>query len=202
MKEKNVIEYYVLCNKLKNTIRKGWLDWNVSKDRVESVAEHIYGVQMLAIAVASEYDYDIDIFKVVFMLAIHEIEEIIIGDLTFLDISKEEKKIKGHEAVIKVLSNLTKKEYLQNLIFEFDERKTKEALFAYHCDKLECDIQCKLYDQENCVDMSAMPLNRNEFKDMDMNNKSWSDLWIEVDEKLYSDKNFINLLNYIKHNDI
>ena len=60
-KEKNVIEYYVLCNKLKNVIRKGWRDWNVSKERLESVAEHVYGVQMLAIAMYSEYNYDIDI---------------------------------------------------------------------------------------------------------------------------------------------
>ena len=63
-KEKNVIEYYVLCNKLKNVIRKGWRDWNVSKERLESVAEHVYGVQMLAIAMYSEYNYDIDIKKV------------------------------------------------------------------------------------------------------------------------------------------
>lgn len=35
------------------------------------------------------------------MLAVHELEEIIIGDLTFWDISSEDKKIKGHEAVEK-----------------------------------------------------------------------------------------------------
>jgi putative hydrolase of HD superfamily len=66
-KEKNVINYYVLCNKLKNVIRTGWLDWNVQRDRVESIAEHIFGVQMLAIAMKSEYEYDIDLTKVIFM---------------------------------------------------------------------------------------------------------------------------------------
>ena len=60
-KEQNVINYYVLCNKLKNVIRIGWKDWNVQRDRIESVAEHIYGVQMLAIAMHSEFEYDIDI---------------------------------------------------------------------------------------------------------------------------------------------
>ena len=81
-KEKNVINYYVLCNKLKNVIRTGWLDWNVQRDRVESIAEHIFGVQMLAIAMKSEYKYDIDLTKVIFMLAVHELGETIIGDLT------------------------------------------------------------------------------------------------------------------------
>ena len=52
-KAEKVINYYVICNKLKNVIRTGWKDWNVKRDRIESVAEHIYGVQMLAIAMKS-----------------------------------------------------------------------------------------------------------------------------------------------------
>jgi 5'-deoxynucleotidase YfbR-like HD superfamily hydrolase len=41
-KEKRVINYYVICNKLKNIIRTGWKHWDVQKDRLESVAEHIF----------------------------------------------------------------------------------------------------------------------------------------------------------------
>lgn len=59
---------------------------------MESVAEHIFGVQMLAIAMKSEYRYDVDIMKVIFMLAIHEIGETAIDDLTQFQISKEEKE--------------------------------------------------------------------------------------------------------------
>jgi putative hydrolase of HD superfamily len=77
-KEKRVIDYYVLCNKLKDVIRTGWKDWSVQRERLESVAEHIFGVQMLAIAMKSEYNYDVDILKVVLMIAIHELGEIII----------------------------------------------------------------------------------------------------------------------------
>ena len=40
-KEQNVINYYVICNRLKNVIRTGWKDWNVQRTRIESVAEHI-----------------------------------------------------------------------------------------------------------------------------------------------------------------
>ena len=72
-KEQKVLSYYVVCNKLKNVIRTGWKDWKVKRERIESVAEHIYGVQMLAIAMKSEYQYDIDMQKVIFMLAIHEL---------------------------------------------------------------------------------------------------------------------------------
>ena len=39
------------------------------------------------------------------------------------------------------------KEKIEELFLEFDTHETPEALFAYQCDKLECDIQSKLYDQ-------------------------------------------------------
>ncbi len=42
-KEENVVKYYAICNRLKkNVIRKGWKLWNVQRDRLESVAEHIF----------------------------------------------------------------------------------------------------------------------------------------------------------------
>ena len=104
-KEESVIKYYVLCNKLKNVIRTGWKDWNVKRERIESVAEHIYSVQMLAIAMKSEFHYDIDIMKVVLMLAVHELGETVIGDLTMFQISKEEKEKLEHEAVKEIFEN-------------------------------------------------------------------------------------------------
>lgn len=73
-KEQNVINYYVICNRLKNVIRTGWKNWNVQRKRIESVAEHIFRVQMLAIAMKSEYQYDVDIMKVIFMLAIQKLQ--------------------------------------------------------------------------------------------------------------------------------
>ena len=91
-KSEKVIAYYVFCNKLKDVLRKGWQDWSVKRERLESVAEHIYGVQMLAIAMRSEFGYKVNIEKVLKMLAVHEIEEIIIGDLTLFDIDRETKE--------------------------------------------------------------------------------------------------------------
>ena len=101
-KEENVINFYVLCNRLKTLIRTGWQNWHVSGDRLESVAEHVYGVQMLAIAMHSEYGYDVDLKKVILMLAVHELEETMIGDYTPFDISKEEKNKLGHVFVLKI----------------------------------------------------------------------------------------------------
>ena len=200
-REENVIKYYVLCNKLKDIVRTGWKYWNVQRERVESVAEHIYWVQMLAIAMKSEYKYDIDISKVIMMIAIHELWETIIWDLTQFEISKENKKEMEHGAVHNILKNLIDGENIENLFLEFDERKTKEALFAYQCDKLECDLQCKLYDESNCVDLNNQDNNtisKNEVvQNLLMENQSWSDAWIKFGQSNYSyDENFMAISNY------
>ena len=92
----------------------------------------------------SEYKYDINVKKVILMLALHELEEIKIGDLAPFQITKENKKKIGKKAVEDIIKNLNIKENINNIIDEFDERTIKEALFAHHIDKLEADLQCKL----------------------------------------------------------
>lgn len=206
-KEENVINYYVICNKLKNIIRTGWKDWNVKKERLESVAEHIFGTQMLAIAMKSEYQYDVDIMKVIFMLAIHELGETIIGDLTQFQISKEEKIKIEHDAVKEILSNLLEKKQIEELFLEFDSHKTKEAIFAYQCDKLECDLQSKLYDEEGCVDLNHQEGNKTMdnklVKQLLQEGNSWSEMWLKFGQSIYPyDDNFIAVSNYALNNNI
>ena len=200
-KEQNVINYYVLCNKLKNVIRTGWKDWNVQRDRIESVAEHIYGVQMLAIAMQSEFEYDINIEKVIFMLAIHEIGETVIGDLTQFQISKQEKRKIENEAVHNILKDLINGKQIEELYVEFEAHETKESIFAYQCDKLECDLQCKLYDEENCVDLknqtSNISLEDERVQKLMKSGESWGTMWLKFSQNTYPyDENFRAVSNY------
>ncbi len=206
-KAKNVVEFYIFCNKLKNEIRTGWKAWGVKRERVESIAEHIFGVQMLAISMWSEYEYDIDLQKTLSMLAVHELEEIVIGDLTIFDVDAKSKQEKGHQAVENLTSILSNGKAIKDLVFEFDKRETKEAKFAYYCDKLECDIQCKLYDQEGCVNLNDQ--HNNEYtknpvvkKAID-DEKTWSAAWLKFGQKRYNyDENFLEVSNYVLNHDI
>ncbi len=206
-KEQKVINYYVLCNKLKDVIRTGWKDWNVQRERIESVAEHVFGVQMLAIAMKSEYQYDIDIMKVIYMLAIHELGETVIGDLTQFQISKEEKEKLEHEAVHKILGDLVDGDQIEELFLEYDSHDTKEAMFAYQCDKLECDLQSKLYDEEGCVDLNKQENNdtMNDEKVQEFLKKGlpWSTMWLQFGQQVYPyDDNFRAVSNYAINNEI
>ncbi len=146
-KIENIIKYYLLTNKLKDTVRTGWKYWNVNKQRLESVAEHIYGTCMLATAIWSETLPPVNLAEVLLTLALHETEEIIIGDLTPYDAGYKTKKEQGEKAVQEIFKNLIAKDVFVTLIQNFDNQSTPEAMFAYKCDKLECDLQAKLYDE-------------------------------------------------------
>ena len=206
-KIKDIMSFYALCSKLKDTIRKGPLTWNANRKRIESVAEHIYGVQMLAISIYYQFGYKLDLNKVIYMLAIHELEEIEIGDLAFYEATKEDKLEKGKNATDLILKDLIGKKEISKLLDEYNERKTDEAIFAYHCDKLECDVQMKLYDQEGCFDLNNQPNNPiidlpSVKKVLDSEN-SISNAWIEFDRsKFEDDPVFIEIINWLKDNNI
>ena len=207
LKEEKIINYYVLCNKLKDIVRSGWKVWNIKRERVESIAEHIYGVQMLAIAMKSEYQYDINLEKVILMLAIHELGETVIGDLTQFEIDSESKEIIEHKAVHTILYGLIDGEKLEELFLEFDTKETKEAIFAYQCDKLECDLQSKLYDEEKCVDLNNQPnnevINNKRVKELLNNGASFSEMWLKFGQETYPyDENFRSVSNYALKNNI
>ncbi len=162
---------------------------------------------MLALAIYFQFSYKLDINKVIYMLAIHELEEIEIGDLAFFETTREEKLINGKKATDYILKDFLGKDEISELLDEYNERKTDEAIFAYHCDKLECDIQMKLYDQEECFDLNDQPnnpiINDPKVKKVLNSEKNISNAWIEFDRSKYEDdKNFIAIIDYLKKHEI
>ena len=133
-KIKKLMKFYLLATKLKYKIRAGWDKdgWNIKSDRIESVAEHVYGACILAISIDSEFDMNIDIERVIKMLVLHEIGETIIGDITPFDgISIEEKNRIEHAAWKVLLDGLVKENEIYDLLIEFDKRESNESIFAY-----------------------------------------------------------------------
>lgn len=200
----NIINFYMLTNKLKEKIRTGWIEIGISGNRLESVAEHVYGCMMLAIAIDSEYKLDVDMYKVLKMIALHELEETIMKDFTLRsNITHEEKINLGRECVRKATEGLIRQDEICLLLEEFNEHKTKESIFSYHVDKIECDFQAKMYDLEGRFDLN-LALEDLEYYGEDgigIREKvnTASDVWIEYDKRLYKGDNiFENLINDIQ----
>ena len=176
---------------LRNKIRQGHIYWGAKGERLESILEHIYGCIVILLGLESEYGYKLDYDKIIKMLLLHETEEIIIGDLTEWDISPEEKARRGREAVLSLLDNLPNKKELINLIDEFNGKNTLESEYANLIDKLEYDMQVKVYELEGRYDFEHYPLNvvtRSKSVQDIINNgaKSVFDVHYEYDKKRYA----------------
>ncbi len=209
---KKIFKFYYFNYRLKNKLRSGWdkKHWNVKSDRIEHISEHIIGTIALAIAMDSEFDFGIDINKVIEILAIHEVGEILIGDITPFDgITPQQKQEIEHQAIEDVFECLTNKKYLVNLIFEFDNHQTTESMFSYYCDKMEADIQAKVY-QDNCMQnpldeqQNNVVFKSDRVKQMVENGAQTAfDIWYLWDKSIYKDDTtFTLLLDYVKDNDL
>lgn len=203
-KNSNIIRFYLLANKLKYKLRTGFVEIGINKERLESDAEHIYGCLILAIAIDSEYKLELDMYKVLKMLTLHELEEILMGDLTLRNgITSDEKKKMGKKCVHEVTKGLLKQSEIEDLLDEFNARKTKEALFCYLIDKIECDFQAKVYDLMGAFSYEKakedLPFYGDRAGEIERKAKTASDFWIEYDKpKFKDDEVFKTLINEIQ----
>lgn len=206
-KIKTIINYYILTNKLKDMVRTGWKRWGVKRERVESVAEHIYGTCMLAVAVWSETLPNVNLSEVIMMLALHETEENIISDITPYD---DEKKLKlkqeGEKATRAIFKDLIAKDVYFKLVHDFDTLATPEAVFAHKCDKLECDLQARLYSDEGCLKLENADDIKDNEKIVEYRVKGITDVadyFALEDRKHFVDDDIFRKINlYIENNKI
>ena len=185
----NVLKFYLSMTALKDVSRTGWLAWNVQRERIESVPDHVYGTQQLAYAIWSEFNVPVNIDRVILMLTFHETEEAVIDDIPLIHELRKYKSTMGKIAVASLTTGLSQKDYIRNLIKEFETRKTPEAKFAKYIDKLECDLQSKIYDEENTIDLKSQENNPSAHAALVIKllneGKSFSEMWMEFGRETY-----------------
>ncbi len=211
-KNYEIFRFYYLNLILKKKIRTGWDSnhWNISISRIERISEHIVCTIALAIAFASVFNFDINLDQVISTLNIHEVGEIIISDITPHDGITPEKKLEmEHKAIITVIGNLSKNKEMVNSLLEFDERKTNNAMFAYYCDKLEADLQAKIYQDMGYHHPLTNQKNNVTFKNPKVQKMladgatSAFDIWYEWDKPLYIKSPVFTLaLTYVKNTNL
>ena len=189
---KRVCEFYAITHKLKTLTRKGWEQWGIETDRVESVAEHIYGTMMLAFAINSEFGLGLNIEKLMYMLAFHELGECVVGDITPVDgITREEKEKRELLAISEILSGIKDAESVKEISLEYNQKTSKEAVFAKWVDKLECDFQCKYYEEKGCnnINFQRQNLARERIRQNGLKKgyKTLAEMWLNYDKDNFLD---------------
>jgi putative hydrolase of HD superfamily len=124
--------------KLKTVYRR---NRTVDRSRQENTAEHSWHVAMMAIVLLEHADTrDMDLWKIVKMLLIHDIVEIVAGDTWLYDstspLQQNEEEEKAAQKLFSLLPSDQADEFLK-LWREFNERSSPEAAFAAGIDALQ-----------------------------------------------------------------
>ncbi|MBN1146901.1 MAG: HD domain-containing protein [Anaerolineales bacterium] len=140
--------YFELCQ-LKQLYRQGWLRRGVPRQRCESVAEHSFGVALLALWLAEAYYPELDGGKLLRMALLHDFGEIYAGDIIPGDgVPPQDKSRREAESVAQVLGKLPGGEAYVALWEEFERGDTPEARFVRQVDRLEMGLQARVYQAQ------------------------------------------------------
>ena len=150
-----LIEAYFEFNHLKQLFRQGWLQRGIPHARCESVAEHTFGVAVLALFVADAHFPDLNVSKVLRLALLHDFGEIYVGDLTPADgIDRGEKWRLERHAVLQVLHKLPRGADYLALWEEYERGASPEAQFVRQIDRLEMALQASVYEHQGLADLS------------------------------------------------
>jgi putative hydrolase of HD superfamily len=145
--------YFELC-RLKQLYRQGWLRRGVPRERCESVAEHSFGVALLALWLAQADFPQLDAGKVLRMALLHDFGEIYAGDIIPGDnLPVQEKREREAQSVEKVLGKLPEGETYVALWREFELGDSPEARFVRQVDRLEMGLQAGVYAAQGFAGM-------------------------------------------------
>jgi putative hydrolase of HD superfamily len=141
--------YFSLIH-LKHIFRRGWLQNDLPKEKCESVADHTFGVVILALLSADYLGLDLDRSKLLKMALIHDIGEIDTGDIIPADgITTREKSEWERKAIYRILGNLQQGDDYVELWDEYDSGNSPEAIFLNQIDKLEMALQACVYENSD-----------------------------------------------------
>ena len=127
--------------RLKTLKRAGWVRCGVGD--CESVAEHSFGVALLAL-VAS--DAQLNRERCIELAMVHDLAESIVGDLTPADAVSPQEKFERELEAMQRLSKLLGDERILALWEEFESAATVEAQFVRDLDVIEMAWQANEYE--------------------------------------------------------
>ena len=128
---------------LKDIARTGWVRAGV--ENPESVAAHSWGMAVLALRLCPDH---LDLSRVLAICLVHDVAEIVVGDLTPHDAIKgKEKHDLERAGMLKIAPQWV------DLFDEYEQGTSKEAQFVKSMDKLDMGLQAMRYQHQG-LDLS------------------------------------------------
>jgi putative hydrolase of HD superfamily len=150
-----IIQAYFEFNHLKQLYRQGWLQHGIDTKYCESVAEHSFGVALLALFLVDIYSLELNKEKVLRMALIHDLGEVYAGDFTPSDgVDKQEKYQLEKQAIHQILDKLPNCSFWIDLWEEYEQGESSEAQFVRQVDQLEMVLQASVYEHQGLAHLS------------------------------------------------
>jgi len=138
----DLITFFFKVGELKKIKRSGWIRHNIPDP--ESVADHSFRTAFIAMMFGDVLK--VDKLKLVKMALIHDLGEVVVGDITPYDgVEREEKRRKEEEGIRQLLEVVPNGIEYMDLWKEYEEQKSEEAIILKNIDKLEMAIQALEY---------------------------------------------------------
>lgn len=134
---------------LKSIKRTGWLRAGVAPPKCESVADHAFYVVLYAALFA---DDSLDRATVLDMAIVHDLAEIVVGDLTPTDCPRAEKIERERSAMASICRVLPNGEKWRAVWEAYERQDSPEAKFVRAVDRAEMARQAALYAQDEGID--------------------------------------------------
>ncbi|KAH7143808.1 HD domain-containing protein [Dactylonectria macrodidyma] len=147
------LAFFHMLERLKTTKREGWRRFGIF--RGESIADHMYRMSMISMFAPPALVPKLDLPKCIKMCLIHDMAELLVGDITPVDgVPKPEKSRREAETMDFLTKNLlrnvaggTTGEDIRAIWQEYEDAETLDSHFVHDVDKMELLLQMVEYEK-------------------------------------------------------
>ncbi|KAF2455071.1 HD domain-containing protein [Lineolata rhizophorae] len=155
------LPFFHVLERLKTTKRAGWRRFGI--DHGESISDHMYRMSIITMLAPPALAARLDIPRCTKMALVHDMAELLVGDITPVDKVPKEEKSRRETATMDYLcggllggwSGGLQAEDIRAIWQEYEDDRTEEAKFVHDVDKMELLLQMVEYERthECAVDL-------------------------------------------------
>ncbi len=148
------IPFFHILERLKTTKREGWKRFGIQNG--ESISDHMYRMSIITMLAPPALSSRLNIAHCTKMALVHDMAELLVGDITPVDGVLEEEKHRREAATMDYLmtkllgtSSATSDQAqgIRDVFHEYEDNQTLEAKFVHDVDKIELMLQMVEYER-------------------------------------------------------
>ncbi|KAK2600020.1 hypothetical protein QQS21_005254 [Conoideocrella luteorostrata] len=147
------LAFFHMIERLKTTKREGWRRFGI--ERGESISDHMYRMSIISMFAPPTLAARLDLHKCMKMCLIHDMAELLVGDITPVDgVAKPEKNRRESTTMDYLTKNLFGNkndaavgQEIRAIWDEYEDSKTLESQYVHDIDKMELLLQMMEYEK-------------------------------------------------------